>query len=611
MKAPRTTIRHKLMTAFMLTSTAALLIMGSVFIAYETVSFRQGIVRGLSTRAAILAANSAAVSTFQNQDDARRLLDGLRTDPHMTAAALYDRDGRLFSSYSATTSNAPVPATPPPTGHRFEPGHLVVVRPVVDGSLRLGTLYLKSDLRALEERQHVLFLVTLFAVVGSIGVAFALSTWLQRRIAHPVLTLTRAAESISERKDYATRAEATSDDELGILTEAFNDMLSEIQERDTAIRTKEAGLRAILESALDCVITMNHEGRIVEFNPAAETLFGYRRDAVVGKPLADLIIPPRLRDQHRQGLARYIATGTGVMLDKRLELMAMRADGKEFPVELAITRILQDGPPMFTGFIRDITERKRSEQEIHDLNADLERRVIERTADLEASNQELEAFSYTVSHDLRAPLRAIDGFSKVLLDEYGPRLDDPGKRHLERVRGASRQMSQLIDDLLDLAKLSRAEMHHQKVDLSALGNDLADAIRQSQPERQVSFVIDEGLTIDGDLQLLRIALDNLLRNAWKFTSKHPTATIELGRVPHNGTSIYYVRDDGAGFDMAHADILFAPFQRLHRQSDFEGTGVGLATVHRIIQRHQGRVWAEGSVEHGATFYFTLWERSSG
>jgi PAS domain S-box-containing protein len=607
MKTPRTTIQRKLVTAIMVTSTTVLLLVSAVFVAQEVVSFRRFLVRAIITRADMLAANSTASLAFRNPDDAVQVLGVLKADPHMVAAALYDHRGRLFATYPATVPPGVVPDAPGPRGHRFEKSHLVVFEPVVEDGRPLGTIYLKSDLRALDERLRVDALVVLLAVVGSIGVAFALSTWLQRRIARPVLTLAEVARAVSERKDYSVRAKTVSDDEIGVLAEAFDEMLSEIQQRDTALRASEARLRAILESALDCLITMDHDGRIVEFNPAAERLFGYRRSAAVGAPLADLIIPPSLRDRHRQGLAHYLATGQGMVLDKRLELTAMRADGAELPVEVAITRIRQDGPPMFTGFIRDITDRKRAEQEIRQLNADLERRVIARTAELEASNKELEAFSYSVSHDLRSPLRAIDGFSKALLDDSATQLSDTGRRHLERVRGAARSMAELIDDILNLARLSRAEMHRERVDLSALGKEIAASLSQSQPERRVSFVIANGLTTEGDSQLLRVAFDNLLRNAWKFTSKHPTGRIEVGRSQQDGSSVYFISDDGAGFDMAHAKLLFTPFQRLHRQNDFEGTGVGLATVQRIIQRHGGRLWAEGAVERGATFYFTLWE----
>ena len=297
-----------------------------------------------------------------------------------------------------------------------------------------------------------------------------------------------------------------------------------------------------------------------------------------------------------------------MVLNKRLEMTAIRSDGTEIPIELAITRILQEGPAMFTGFIRDITERKRAEQQIRQLNEELERRVIERTAQLEASNRELEAFSYSVSHDLRAPLRSIDGFSKALLEDGREMLDQTCSKHLTRIRAASQRMGSLIDDLLNLSRLSSAEMHRETVDLSSTARQIAAELRQSQAGRVVDFAIDDGLIVDGDSHLLRVVIDNLLSNAWKYTSKHPTARIELGRTGNGGKRIYFVRDDGAGFDMAHADLLFRPFQRLHRQTDFEGTGVGLATVHRIIHRHGGRLWAEGAVEGGAAFYFTLWER---
>jgi PAS domain S-box-containing protein len=346
----------------------------------------------------------------------------------------------------------------------------------------------------------------------------------------------------------------------------------------------------------------------VEFNPAAEVLFGYDRQRAIGANLGELIVPPAQRAKHAQGLARYIATEKAVMLGKRLEMGAMRADGRELTVELSITRIPHDGPPLFTGFIRDITERKHAEAEVRQLNQDLERRVGERTAELETSNKELEAFSYSVSHDLRSPLRAIDGFSKSVVEECGDALSERGRRDLDRVRAAARQMGMLIDDLLDLARLSRAEMHRQRVDLTAIGEGVAAALRQAEPERAATIVIAEGLVTEGDSQLLRVVLDNLLRNAWKFTARHPTARIEVGCTGDNGTRQYFVRDDGAGFDMAHADLLFQPFKRLHRQTDFEGTGIGLATVQRIIQRHGGRIWAESAVEHGATFYFTLGER---
>ncbi len=249
--------------------------------------------------------------------------------------------------------------------------------------------------------------------------------------------------------------------------------------------------------------------------------------------------------------------------------------------------------------------QSRLVEALQHLNADLERRVIERTTQLEAANKELEAFSYSVSHDLRAPLRSIDGFSRTLLEDYADRLDAQGANYLQRVRAASQRMAQLIDDLLELSRLTRAELRWAPVSLSALALAVAEELRHNHPERAVEFVIAEGLTAEGDARLLRIALENLLGNAWKFTAKRPQARIEFGAARRNGETIYVVRDNGAGFDMEYADKLFGAFQRLHSTAEFPGTGIGLATVQRIIHRHGGRLWAEGAVEQGAAFYFTL------
>jgi light-regulated signal transduction histidine kinase (bacteriophytochrome) len=231
--------------------------------------------------------------------------------------------------------------------------------------------------------------------------------------------------------------------------------------------------------------------------------------------------------------------------------------------------------------------------------------LSQRTAELEAANKELEAFAYSVSHDLRAPLRAMDGFSLALLEDYTGRLDAEGQDYLRRVRAATRTMAQLIDDLLELSRVTRAEMRRDAVDLGPLAQSIAAELQTMQPERQVEVIIADGLNTQGDPRLLRVVLENLLSNAWKFTGQQPQARIAFGLAEQNGQTAYFVRDNGAGFDMAYADKLFGVFQRLHRADEFPGTGVGLATVQRIIHRHGGRVWAEGAVGQGATFYFTL------
>ncbi len=251
--------------------------------------------------------------------------------------------------------------------------------------------------------------------------------------------------------------------------------------------------------------------------------------------------------------------------------------------------------------IREVAERKRAEDDIRSLNAQL----VQRSAQLEASNKELEAFSYSVSHDLRAPLRGIDGFSQAVLEDYDEKLDDAGRSYLNRVRAASQRMSQLIDAMLNLARLTRAEIHSQTFDMSAMVKSILEDLQKVEPDREVECVVAKNLLATADPQLIRAVLENLLGNAWKFTRQQPNPRIEFGHGQYKGQAAFFVKDNGAGFDMTYAHKLFGAFQRLHAYTEFPGVGVGLATVHRIIQRHGGQIWPEGVVDKGATFHFTL------
>ena len=240
---------------------------------------------------------------------------------------------------------------------------------------------------------------------------------------------------------------------------------------------------------------------------------------------------------------------------------------------------------------------------------ELERLVAERTLNLTNLNQELEAFSYSVAHDLRAPLRSIDGFSQALLEDYANKLDPEGRKYLQNVRESAQEMAQLIDDLLMLSRVTRSEFHRAKVNLTALARSVLARLQRNEPERKVELIISDGLVAEADARLLGVLLENLLGNAWKFTGKRPMARIEVSAREEDGRLVYFVRDNGAGFNMKYAEKLFGVFQRLHSDTEFEGTGIGLATVQRIVRRHGGRVWAEGAVGQGATVYFTLNEEA--
>jgi PAS domain S-box-containing protein len=280
-------------------------------------------------------------------------------------------------------------------------------------------------------------------------------------------------------------------------------------------------------------------------------------------------------------------------------------DGRIFPVEVTASCFEFSNQVYHLVICRDISDRKHAEEEIYALNASLEQRVRERTAQLEAANKELETFSYSVSHDLRAPLRSIDAFSSILLTDYKDKLDEDGQDHLTRIHAASQRMMQLIDDILNLARVSRGQLRRQPVDLGRIARVVADALVKNEPERKIEFIIAPDLIAEGDPNLLQITIENLFANAVKFSGPRPVARIEFGMKDGERGPVYYVRDNGVGFDVAYADKLFGAFQRLHTQAQFPGTGVGLATVQRIIHRHGGEIWAESQPEHGATFYFTL------
>ena len=325
------------------------------------------------------------------------------------------------------------------------------------------------------------------------------------------------------------------------------------------------------------------------------------RKALSGESGVETMFNPLENDERIAAYVPVPGINWGVVAAEPTEIAFQQRDSTIIRLLMLYGCILLIAGVFAYLILRTVGRLKRAEEKNQALNLDLQHRA----AEIEAANKELESFSYSVSHDLRAPLRSIDGFSLALLEDNSDRLDSAGKDYLHRIRAASERMAQLIDDLLNLSRLTRRAITRQPVDLSVLANSIVGELRRADPERRVDFCAKESLTADGDERLLRVALENLLGNAWKFTEKCVQPKIELGVTQDNGTPAYFVRDNGAGFDMAYADKLFGPFQRLHAMAEFKGTGIGLATVQRIVRRHGGRVWAKSEVGRGATFYFTL------
>ena len=726
-------IKRKTMAVIMLTSVVVLLLTTAAFTAYDLVTYRRNLARSLSATAAIIVDHSISALTIRDEKDARANLASLRADPRIAEAALYDSRGSLFVRYPAQAPVSAFPPAPGAGGHRFEGGRLILFMPVAEDGNRFGTLYLKSDPHLLYARLRAYGGIALLVLFASVLVALVISNTLQRRITRPILTLAEVARAVSERGDYSIRAQKLSEDETGLLTTAFNEMLGRIQQQSEALHQNEkmrfflaaivdssddaiigkdldsrvvswnagaehlfgytaaemlgqpimrlqspdrpeeearileevkrggirhyetvrirkdgqpidlsltvspiknapgdiigissiarditerkraerevqenrARLSGVIGSAMDAIISVDAGQRITIFNEAAEKMFGCPVNEAIGQPL-DRFIPARYREAHREHVAEFGRTGaTSRAMGNLRPLSGLRANGEEFPIEASISHIEVGGQQTYTVILRDVTERKRAEEQILRLNAELEQRVQERTVELTAANNELETFTYSVAHDLRAPLRHIDSFSKILEEDCAGALPRQAAHYLQNIRNSTGKMSMLVDDLLNLARVGRQELRRQTTPLSALVDEVLADLQNETAGRMLEWRIEPLPAIECDPGLMKQVFANLLSNAVKYTRPRPVAIIEVGYRKMNGDSAVFVRDNGVGFNMKYADKLFGVFQRLHRAEEFEGTGVGLATVERIVRKHGGHIWADAAVDKGATFYFTV------
>lgn len=606
-------IRTKLLLIIFFTSIIALAVAAFAVLVYESTTFRPRALANLTNLINLYSLNMPAPLRFDDPAAATENLATLATRSEVQKACVYEANGEVFATYdrapAATEPKRAVEACPAPVLNQkiqFTRSRLSVLQTITQSNEIAGYFFMAADLPPLYARLPQYGIMVGVVILSLLVVSLLLSSALKRYLTMPIVHLSKTARQITHEKDYRVRAVKRQNDEVGALTESFNEMLQAIQEGQAVLKKSEAYKAGVLESALDCIITIDHEGNIQEFNPAAESTFGYSRSQVIGKEMASFIIPPSQREAHRRGLARYIETGKGVLIGRRIELTAMRAGGLEFPAEISITQIKHAGLPSFTGFVRDITESKQNEEERSHL--------IEQLRDSVRARDE---FISIASHELRTPLTPLKLQLQILLHtiESESFRDEAKKRFLHQViEPADRQverLAKLVDRLLDVSRITSGQLilNLEQMNLSEFITEIVNQYRPEILKAGCSVTLVNAQTIIGYWDRLRIeqVASNLLTNAMKYGAKQP---IVITLVTENNTARLSVQDSGIGIAPEDQRRVFERFERAASSRSYGGMGLGLYITRQIVLAHGGEISIQSELGKGTTFTVLLPIRTS-